>query len=398
MPLNRLIVRFVGILMTMSVVIGFTVLITPGAQGNYSVFGQAAVTCHDVLPLVMQNLSANPGCGGLNPSQACYANHQLVVEYGALDANATPPSFSQPGNVAALDTLKSIQTSPLNLERGEWGVAFMKLRADLPGTVGGAPVSFILYGDTRLADASRQADSVDSVASADPSAALLAPMNTFYLSNGVNLHPSCNDVAANSLPAGGLLIDSPDGKKVRFTANGAEIVIASGLIMRARANDQMTITVLHGHVTVTAQGRSVTASAFQEIDVPLGGSNGLTARRPVLAKSADIEPLVLSTVCRLAEAADLSFTCKTAIPTSTPHPVSRPQVSIPIDITVTPTPIIITVTPTPFVAPAAISGPPAIVCDAGTEWNPAYGKCTQVCQYGMDNDPTSKTYGECVIG
>src|SRR5260221_1728473 len=318
-----LIVSFIGMLAVLGILVVIAVIIVIGqlkkpAVGSTST--PAAVTCQQVLPLVLQNLSGTPGCGGLNASQACYANHQLTVSYGNLAANVTPPPFSDPGNIAPLESLKSIQASPLNLGLGQWGVALMKLRADLPGTVGGAPVTFIIYGDTKLEDASQ----TSTPAPGDANTAPLAPINAFYLSNGVTLQPSCTAVASETLPAGGLLIDSPDGRKVKFTADGAEIVIGSGVIMRAVPNQQMIVTVLHGGISVTAHGQTVSAGPLQGISVPLGGSNGLIASGPPSpAKTADIAPLALPNVCKLARAAGLNADFPINLPTATASATSN---------------------------------------------------------------------------
>src|SRR5262249_35961289 len=56
---------------------------------------------------------------------------------------------------AQLNALKTIRTSPLNKQQGEWGVAMMNIRDDSqPGTMFGAPTIFVLYGDVRLDNAS----------------------------------------------------------------------------------------------------------------------------------------------------------------------------------------------------------------------------------------------------
>lgn len=312
-----LIVSLLGLLAVLCIVVAIGAVVVLGQlKGSTPANNNTptAVACQQVLPLVLKNLSANPGCGGLNPAQACYGNYQLTVSYANLAANVTPPPFSVPGNIAPLDSMQSIQASP-NLGQGQWGVAMLKLRADLPGSVGGAPVTFILYGDMRLENAAQPGAAAPANNGVDPSAAPLSPLNAFYFSNGLNLQPTCNDVAATTLPSGGLLIDSPDGKKVQFTADGAQIVLGSGVIMRASANASMTVTVLHGGVTVTSQGQSVTAGPLQEISVPLGGPNGLVANGPPApAKPADISLLVLPSVCQLAQAAGLSFNCPTTLP------------------------------------------------------------------------------------
>ncbi len=109
------------------------------------------LTCAQVVPMVTNNLSA--GCNNLDRDQVCYGNRVLTVEN--QDATAAPP-FDQPGQIAPITAFKSITTSPLNLDRGEWGVAALKIKANLPGTTVGQAVTFILYGDTNVANQTPQ--------------------------------------------------------------------------------------------------------------------------------------------------------------------------------------------------------------------------------------------------
>src|SRR5258708_6353820 len=95
------IVSLIGMLAVLGILIAIGVVIVMGKLKKPAVGGSstpAAVSCQQVLPMVLQNLSTTPGCGGLNPSQACYASHLLTVKYGNLAANVTPPPFSDPGN------------------------------------------------------------------------------------------------------------------------------------------------------------------------------------------------------------------------------------------------------------------------------------------------------------
>src|SRR5262249_25203246 len=60
-------------------------------------------------------------------------------------------SFAKPGDMLALNSVKSIRTGALNSSTEEWGVATLKMRAGkLPTSVNDQLVTFIIYGDTSL--------------------------------------------------------------------------------------------------------------------------------------------------------------------------------------------------------------------------------------------------------
>src|SRR5260221_11481753 len=101
-----LIVSFIGMLAVLGILVAIAVIIVIGQLKKPAVGSTntpAAVTCQQVLPLVLQNLSGTPGCGGLDAPQARYAAHQMSVGYGNLAANETPPPFSDPRNTRPLE-------------------------------------------------------------------------------------------------------------------------------------------------------------------------------------------------------------------------------------------------------------------------------------------------------
>ena len=104
-----------------------------------------ASTCAQLLPALQKNLST--GCSTLDRDQACYGNAPLSIDY---QASTTQSPFAQPGDITPLNIIRSITAGPLNLERSEWGLAVLKVQANLPGTTAGQLVTFVIYGDTNL--------------------------------------------------------------------------------------------------------------------------------------------------------------------------------------------------------------------------------------------------------
>ncbi len=107
--------------------------------------GTPAATCAQLLSNVEQHLAG--GCRSLDRDQVCYGNRTLKVEY----TDSGTSTFAKEGDIAPLNTIKSITAGPLNPDQNEWGVAVLKVRAsNLAGTSAGQVVTFILYGDTTL--------------------------------------------------------------------------------------------------------------------------------------------------------------------------------------------------------------------------------------------------------
>lgn len=278
--------------------------------------------CTGIQDKVIASLDAAK-CSRLDRGQICYGNQSLSVDY--QDITASPPPFAAPGDIAQLSLLKTITTSERT--QGEWGIAVLKLDASLPGTMVGRPVTFILYGESKLSDASDMTGTATpgpaTHSSTNQTIAQLSAFRAFYFSTGIGLQTECN-----ALPAGGLLIDSPNGQQVSFNANGADITIASEVILQAEKNKQMTITTLHGSATVNAAGQGQTATTGLQISVPLGGTDGLQASGPPTSPVAvNLAEYALPVVNQIAGAAGVSATTLSAtiISSDTPAPTVNPS-------------------------------------------------------------------------
>ncbi|MEO8393091.1 MAG: hypothetical protein ABI700_08855 [Chloroflexota bacterium] len=98
--------------------------------------------------IVQQALAATTSaCGEMGRNQVCYGN---VVLSAKAQPDTPPITFSQPGDLAAVNNLKTLTLSPLDQQQQSWGVALMKLQANLPDTLPGQNVTFILFGDVQM--------------------------------------------------------------------------------------------------------------------------------------------------------------------------------------------------------------------------------------------------------
>ena len=75
--------------------------------------------------------------------------------------------FNEPSDVTDISMIETIRTAPFNLEGEQWGVAVMVLQANLPQTLPGQNVTFILMGDTELENAVAPEDAYDPITGID---------------------------------------------------------------------------------------------------------------------------------------------------------------------------------------------------------------------------------------
>ncbi len=86
-------------------------------------------------------------CRTIGRNQACYG-HTLVHATG-WDEIALA-SFEEPGDSTSILDVALLNVAPLDLETHTWGMALMALQANLPGTLPGQNVTFIVFGDVQI--------------------------------------------------------------------------------------------------------------------------------------------------------------------------------------------------------------------------------------------------------
>ncbi|MDZ4763381.1 MAG: choice-of-anchor Q domain-containing protein, partial [Chloroflexota bacterium] len=100
------------------------------------------------LPFIEDALTAvGASCDGLNRNAACYG-YNLV---GASFTQVVPSNFfTRPSERGDIAVFERIETASLNLDAEQWGIALLSVQADLPRTLPGQSVLFMLVGDTQL--------------------------------------------------------------------------------------------------------------------------------------------------------------------------------------------------------------------------------------------------------
>lgn len=147
----------------------------------------AAQTTGSCPALIEQALTAlGDNCEGLNRNNACYGYQQVDSTF---TFDVEDGYFSDPSDRAELTTVRTIRTSPLNLATEQWGIAVMNVQANLPQSVPGQAVTFLLVGDAEVDN------EVDSTSVAPESTPIMVRLQQ---STAVRSNPT---IAANSIAA-----------------------------------------------------------------------------------------------------------------------------------------------------------------------------------------------------
>lgn len=124
------------------------VLFMAGLVLTITVIAQDGDTCPALVEQALQAVGDN--CGDLSRNAACYG-------FNRVDATFTEPVdadfFSEPADTAGLTTVQTIQTAALDPATETWGVAVMSVQANVPNTLPGQAVIFMLIGDARVENA-----------------------------------------------------------------------------------------------------------------------------------------------------------------------------------------------------------------------------------------------------
>lgn len=207
----------------------------------------AQATCPE---LVQEALAATDEyCQAAERNEACYGNVSIDAEL------AEGLSFEQQGDIVPLEGIQRLTLAGLDTDEGTWGVTLMRLQADIPESMPGSNVTFLLFGDVEI----------ENAAAGEPG---LTPMQAFYFKSGVG-SPDCQEAPD------GILVQTPEGvAEVNFTVNGANVSLGSTAFFQTRLSDEgkppsLTMSVLEGQGTIEAFGVTQPVFAGSWVRVPI---------------------------------------------------------------------------------------------------------------------------------
>jgi hypothetical protein len=112
-------------------------------------------TCPALVNRALAEIGTN--CANLDRNNVCYGYNNVEAAFSEV---VPQDFFSRPSDRAALTTLESLQTAPLNEAAGTWGIATMDVQANLPGALPGQSVVFILLGAVEIENAVPEEDAL----------------------------------------------------------------------------------------------------------------------------------------------------------------------------------------------------------------------------------------------
>lgn len=305
----------------------FTLLILLAILAAPTIAQRDEDECPGVIYTALEAIDAF--CTETDRNQVCYGNPILEATMRGDDVTA---SFSEQGDVADVMLIETLRSGSLDLENEEWGVALMRLQANLPDTLPGQSVNVLLFGDTTVQRSATDADEA-TVMSIQPASDLnvrRGPSTDYavigglvsgdeVLATGRNedatwlqitqdngdftgwvftqlveveddplqlpvvgaddaqspmqafyFSTGISDAICNDMPNSGLLIQTPGGEfEVTLEANEVTINLASTAFLQAVPGDEMQINVLKGRLEIAAFDVEQVALAGTRVRVPI---------------------------------------------------------------------------------------------------------------------------------
>ena len=198
-------------------------LAIPPAQDN---------TCPLLVNQALEDVGQN--CNLLGRNSVCYGFNQVSATF----TEPQPDNyFSQVSDRSALTLVDTLETAPLDVSSSTWGVAVLKVQANVPNSLPGQAVTFVLLGDTEVRNDVPAADAFTPVDPVDV---------TVIGSVNVRSSPSLRANVLGSVPDGTTLSAdgrSSDGDWLRVLYNDAPGWVSAALVNAPDAADSLpTIT------------------------------------------------------------------------------------------------------------------------------------------------------------
>jgi len=198
--------------------------------------------------------TAGESCQIIGRNQVCYGHFIAEAE---PQPQVTNFSFAQVGDIVDVNDVQSVRVNGLNEITGQWGIVMMRLQLNVPDTLPGENVTFVMFGDTEIT----QANAVEGVAS-NPS-----PMQAFYLKAGIG-GATCAEA-----PESGLLVQTPEGVgEILLRINEVDIMLGSTVffqILEEADSSAMYVSTLEGAAFVEADETLQVAVAGTSLRIPV---------------------------------------------------------------------------------------------------------------------------------
>ncbi|MDZ4764239.1 MAG: hypothetical protein SGI73_06770, partial [Chloroflexota bacterium] len=232
--------------------------------------------------------TTNEACDSTGRNRACYG-HALLEAESTTDSNTFV--FQQVGDQVDVENIRSLRLSELNVAANYWGIALMRLQANLPSTKPGSNVTVLMFGNVALQNTLQSDTRLGSLPISDDERSQLQSMQAFYFQSDDEAQ-LCPEV-----PASGMVIQTPEGEaRVRLWINGVRIDLGSTAYIRSQPGNEMIISLVEGSAQIsTTRGSSVAVAGSEVlIDVDTQGQAVGIPSLPQAYNLADIPPSIFA--------------------------------------------------------------------------------------------------------
>lgn len=268
----------------------------------------AQTECPALVTRALDAMGEN--CGGISRNSACYGYNLVGASFVT---EVEEDFFTTPADQAPINEIEALTTSALSVDEDRWGVAVMSLQANIPDTLPGQAVTFVLMGDVEVENAvdpgaafspadalavtSRRVANIRSAGTLTANVIGAVGVGETLQADGVSadrqwlrivyqdvigwifrdlvtteadldslpvitdatrspmqafyLRTGIGQVACEDAPADSLVIQGPERLTVNFTVNGADVTLGSTAAFRILPpGNVMEVTVLDGKVTI----------------------------------------------------------------------------------------------------------------------------------------------------
>lgn len=223
-------------------------------------------------------------CEGLQRNGVCYGASTVLSE----TVVSPPPEgyFSNPGDQEPLPSFTQIQPAPLDPETEEFGVSLLNVQANVPNTVPGQSVLFMLMGDATLTNEIAIGDSTQTA------------FQAFYFLPGVGDSP-CYEAEPM------LTIQTPGGISTTLVLNGVETEFSPGTLLTITPD---VCTIHRGNIIRRDENgdRFAALLANESVDIFIDddGAVNVTNRRAISEREYMRGEMIQSTLNAIAFAND----------------------------------------------------------------------------------------------
>ena len=210
--------------------------------------------CTEIIQTAIETVEEY--CSVAERNEACYGNVALTAE---AQPDASDFTFEDVGDITEVAMIQRLQLAGLDVENDIWGVALLRVQANIPNTLPGQNVTVMLFGDSEIINAATSTAAQEQAEQSE-----YGPMQAFYFTTGIG-QTDCNEV-----PDDGMLIQTPDGvASIDLFVNEVEVNMGSTIFFTVNAQQELGVYALEGAVRVTAGGETQTSVAGSQVSIPL---------------------------------------------------------------------------------------------------------------------------------